>query len=62
MSALLPLVPGQVDVWAAFVADAFEGDVPRPHPPVLSAAEWAQHDRFVFDKDRRRYQIGRAHV
>lgn len=62
MTPLLPLPPGQVDVWAAFVADAFDGNAPRPHPAVLNAAEWAQHDRFVFDKDRRRYRVTRLLV
>ncbi len=60
---MLTLVPGQVDVWTAFVAESFDGNgLPRPHPDVLSAREREQHQRFRFEKDRRRFLVTRLLV
>lgn len=59
---LLTLAAGQADVWVAFVDEAFDALGARMDLDVMSPAEWEQHDRFVFEKDRRRYRITRLLV
>lgn len=59
---LLALAAGQADVWVAFVGEAAEAMGVRVSPDVMNSAEWAQHDRFVFEKDRCRYRVTRLLV
>lgn len=59
---LLALAEGQVDVWAAFVGELPQAEAALQFEQVLSAQERARHDRFVFEKDRRRFLLTRSLV
>lgn len=61
-AALLALGPAQVDVWVAFIDEAFEAIASRAERDVMSHDEWARLGRFVFEKDRRRYRVTRSLV
>jgi 4'-phosphopantetheinyl transferase len=58
----LRLPPGQIDVWVTPVDEVPEADLAAQFDQVLIDDERRQHDRFVFEKDRRRYRVTRSIV
>ena len=53
---------GQIDIWVSRVADVPQWVLAAQYDGVLSEDERRQHDKFVFEKDRRRYLVTRALV
>lgn len=53
---------GQIDIWVTRVADVPQWVLAAQYDGVLSDDERLQHDKFVFEKDRRRYLVTRALV
>jgi 4'-phosphopantetheinyl transferase len=58
----LALESGQVDLWVALTGEVAERQLRAWHDAVLTADERAQHLRFMFERDRRRYLLTRALV
>lgn len=62
MAALLPLPPGQIDLWLSFYDEASDPALAPRMLALLSEAERAQQLRFHFADDRLRYLVTRALV
>jgi 4'-phosphopantetheinyl transferase len=58
----LELRHGEIDVWVAWIAEAFDSDLAARCRQVLTADELRRSEKFHFDKDRRRHLVTRALV
>jgi 4'-phosphopantetheinyl transferase len=62
MSAPHPIAAGDVQLWHARVPPQDDPALASRHMALLTPEERAQHTRFMFEKDRRRYLLTRALV
>jgi 4'-phosphopantetheinyl transferase len=56
------ITAGEVHLWYAFSGRAERTELLESYRSILSADELRRHDRFVFDRDRRRFLISHALV